>query len=259
MLFQAITGKVPYPRETAAATMLAHLDSPPPSLLSVLPDASERLGEVVRRAMAKDPADRFPSAGDLGRAALAAVDDRVAERQERSVATGDASRRPRGARDPAPARAGGRDRPRRVRRPRRRTSSSSSPATPPPRPASASSSCSSGEPGIGKTRLATELARRAHREGATVLYGRSDAESLVPYQPFITAIAATTSTTASSSTCRRSSRSSCASSRASSPRCAGTSRARGSLAEEPETRRYRLFEGVDADARASPPASARWC
>ena len=45
-----------------------------------------------------------------------------------------------------------------------------------------------GEPGIGKTRLATELARRAHAEGATVLYGRSDAESLIPYQPFITAL-----------------------------------------------------------------------
>ena len=55
VLYQALTGKVPYPRETAAATMLAHLDSPPPSVLSVLPDATERLGEVVRRAMAKDP------------------------------------------------------------------------------------------------------------------------------------------------------------------------------------------------------------
>src|SRR6185295_18737359 len=69
VLYQALTGKVPYPRETAAATMLAHLDAPPPSLLSVLPTASENLGEVVRRAMAKDPASRFPSAGDLGRAA----------------------------------------------------------------------------------------------------------------------------------------------------------------------------------------------
>jgi DNA-binding SARP family transcriptional activator len=44
-----------------------------------------------------------------------------------------------------------------------------------------------GEPGIGKTRLASEFARHAHRGGAIVLYGRSDAESLVPYQPFITA------------------------------------------------------------------------
>lgn len=45
-----------------------------------------------------------------------------------------------------------------------------------------------GEPGIGKTRLASEFARDAHRQDAIVLYGRSDHEALVPYQPFITAI-----------------------------------------------------------------------
>jgi DNA-binding SARP family transcriptional activator len=45
-----------------------------------------------------------------------------------------------------------------------------------------------GEPGIGKTRLASEFARDAHAQGAVVLYGRSDPEALVPYQPFITAI-----------------------------------------------------------------------
>ncbi len=45
-----------------------------------------------------------------------------------------------------------------------------------------------GEPGIGKTRLAAEIANEAHAAGATVLYGRSDAESLVPYQPFVTAV-----------------------------------------------------------------------
>jgi len=91
VLYQTLTGKVPYPRETAAATMLAHLDAPPPSVLSVLSDASELLGEVVRRAMAKDPRDRYPSAGDLGRAALAATQDRATTTGERSVATGDAS------------------------------------------------------------------------------------------------------------------------------------------------------------------------
>jgi DNA-binding SARP family transcriptional activator len=46
-----------------------------------------------------------------------------------------------------------------------------------------------GEPGIGKTRLAGEFAHEAHADGAIVLYGRSDAETLVPYQPFVTAIA----------------------------------------------------------------------
>jgi tetratricopeptide (TPR) repeat protein len=34
----------------------------------------------------------------------------------------------------------------------------------------------SGEPGVGKTRLAAEVARRAHAEGATVLFGRCDEE-----------------------------------------------------------------------------------
>jgi tetratricopeptide (TPR) repeat protein len=46
----------------------------------------------------------------------------------------------------------------------------------------------SGEPGVGKTRLAAEVARRAHAEGATVLFGRCDEELAVPYQPFVEAL-----------------------------------------------------------------------
>lgn len=46
----------------------------------------------------------------------------------------------------------------------------------------------SGEPGIGKTRLATECALRAHDAGAIVLYGRCDEEALLPQQPFIEAL-----------------------------------------------------------------------
>jgi tetratricopeptide (TPR) repeat protein len=46
-----------------------------------------------------------------------------------------------------------------------------------------------GEPGVGKTRLAGELARRVHTEGAVVLFGRCDEELGVPYQPFAEAIA----------------------------------------------------------------------
>jgi len=45
-----------------------------------------------------------------------------------------------------------------------------------------------GEPGIGKTRLAGALARRAHDEGGVVLYGRCDEEAIVPYQPFVEAL-----------------------------------------------------------------------
>jgi len=45
-----------------------------------------------------------------------------------------------------------------------------------------------GEPGVGKTRLATELGRRAHADGAIVLYGRCDAEPLTPHQPLVEAL-----------------------------------------------------------------------
>ncbi len=45
-----------------------------------------------------------------------------------------------------------------------------------------------GEPGIGKTRLVSEFVGRAEADGALVLFGRCDDETLVPYQPFIEAL-----------------------------------------------------------------------
>lgn len=65
-LFHAVTGCVPYPAEDDATKMQSHLHDPPPAHESPL-DA------VVRRAMAKDPVERYASAGELGRAALEAV------------------------------------------------------------------------------------------------------------------------------------------------------------------------------------------
>jgi class 3 adenylate cyclase len=46
-----------------------------------------------------------------------------------------------------------------------------------------------GEPGIGKTTLAVRHAKRAWEEGGLVLFGRCDEESLVPFQPFVEALA----------------------------------------------------------------------
>jgi class 3 adenylate cyclase len=45
-----------------------------------------------------------------------------------------------------------------------------------------------GEPGIGKTRLATALAEAAHADGAIVLAGRCDEDLGVPFQPFVEAL-----------------------------------------------------------------------
>jgi DNA-binding SARP family transcriptional activator len=46
----------------------------------------------------------------------------------------------------------------------------------------------SGEPGIGKTRTAAEIAARAIDDGGGVLYGRCAAEQIVPYAPFVEAV-----------------------------------------------------------------------
>ena len=69
VLFWALTGRVPYPREDDMAKMLAHLNDPPPSAPGVPPE----FDAVIRRAMAKAPGERFPSAGELGKAALKAT------------------------------------------------------------------------------------------------------------------------------------------------------------------------------------------
>jgi class 3 adenylate cyclase/tetratricopeptide (TPR) repeat protein len=45
-----------------------------------------------------------------------------------------------------------------------------------------------GEPGVGKTRLAAEVAMRAHDQGGTVLAGRCDEDLGVPYQPLVEAL-----------------------------------------------------------------------
>jgi class 3 adenylate cyclase len=45
-----------------------------------------------------------------------------------------------------------------------------------------------GEPGIGKTRLATEAARAAHAAGGAVLFGACDEDVAVPYRPFVDAL-----------------------------------------------------------------------
>ncbi|WP_081654434.1 BTAD domain-containing putative transcriptional regulator [Mycobacterium sp. UM_WGJ] len=45
-----------------------------------------------------------------------------------------------------------------------------------------------GEPGVGKTRLSGEWAQQAFKQGAVVLYGRSDEDLGAPYQPFAEAL-----------------------------------------------------------------------
>ena len=73
VLFQTLAGAVPYATDSDLDKMWAHVHQPPPALLEARPDLPRELGSVVARAMAKDPADRQPTAGHLAREALAAA------------------------------------------------------------------------------------------------------------------------------------------------------------------------------------------
>ncbi len=98
ILFHALTGATPYARESDEATLWAHLNDPPPPIGPRAPGVPEDFEAVIARALAKDPADRFGSAGDLGRAALAAAGQARAVSSERVVAVGAAA--PGGGDDP---------------------------------------------------------------------------------------------------------------------------------------------------------------
>ena len=89
VLFAALTGAPPFPRGTVSATMLAHLRDPPPQPSAAGLDAE--FDRVIARALAKSPDDRYPSAGDLGRAALAAARGEPVTESERTVAIGPAA------------------------------------------------------------------------------------------------------------------------------------------------------------------------
>ncbi len=91
VLYHSLAGVPPYQRESDEATLWAHLNDDPPSLHDRAPDVPASFDAVLARAMAKDPDDRFPSAGDLGRAALAAAGEPVAPGPERVVAVGEAA------------------------------------------------------------------------------------------------------------------------------------------------------------------------
>jgi serine/threonine protein kinase len=73
ILYELLTGRAPYDGDTPLAVLLKHVNEPIPLLSTPDPAVSARLGPVIETALAKGPDDRYQSAGDLLRAAQAAV------------------------------------------------------------------------------------------------------------------------------------------------------------------------------------------
>lgn len=74
LLYQLCTGRVPFDADTPYAVILKHISSPLPSPRSQRPDLPESVERVILKAMAKEPDDRYQTAGEMGRALHAAVE-----------------------------------------------------------------------------------------------------------------------------------------------------------------------------------------
>jgi hypothetical protein len=64
-LYQMLTGRLPFADDNPAALVLAHLQLPPPDPRTLVPALSDSVAGAVLRALAKNPEQRYPTAGEL--------------------------------------------------------------------------------------------------------------------------------------------------------------------------------------------------
>ncbi|MBO0856025.1 MAG: serine/threonine protein kinase, partial [Nocardia sp.] len=72
-MFRLVTGRTPYPGTDQAAIMAGHLTEPPPAPTRMRPDLPPEWDGIIATALAKDPADRYPTCGELAAAARHAI------------------------------------------------------------------------------------------------------------------------------------------------------------------------------------------
>jgi serine/threonine protein kinase len=65
VLFQCVTGRLPFNAENAVGVIMKHMSEPLPSPLRLVPDLPPQVDYVIRRAMEKDPERRYQRAADM--------------------------------------------------------------------------------------------------------------------------------------------------------------------------------------------------
>src|ERR1051326_7258862 len=78
ILFEMLAGHVPFAGDSPTATMMKHLQEPPPPILEERKDLPASVARVVERALAKKPDERFQSAGEMADALTVAAEDSTA-------------------------------------------------------------------------------------------------------------------------------------------------------------------------------------
>ena len=72
ILFEMLTGRVPFTGDGYGEVMTKHISQPPPAARSVVPDLPRAVDAIPRRALSKNPADRFQSMAEFREALLEA-------------------------------------------------------------------------------------------------------------------------------------------------------------------------------------------
>ncbi len=78
ILYEMLAGHVPFTGDSPTAIMMQHLQDAPPSILEERPDLPPAVGNVVARALAKNPEERYQSAGELSEDLAQAATDEAA-------------------------------------------------------------------------------------------------------------------------------------------------------------------------------------
>lgn len=67
ILFEMLTGQLPFEAETLPALALKHLHDPPPPVTTLNPSVPAQLEQIINKVLAKEPAGRYRTAGQLER------------------------------------------------------------------------------------------------------------------------------------------------------------------------------------------------
>ncbi len=73
MLYEMVTGMVPYEADTPFAVIMKHISEPLPLPTRINPNIPESVERVILKAMSKTPDDRYQTAGEMARALRDAV------------------------------------------------------------------------------------------------------------------------------------------------------------------------------------------
>jgi len=73
ILYEMLTGRVPYEADGTVSLVMQHIEAPVPCATAINPELSPAFDDILRRALAKSPAERYPTGGELSQAVAQAL------------------------------------------------------------------------------------------------------------------------------------------------------------------------------------------